>query len=140
MMKVLLIIVWLFAGNIGFGQDSLGIKQAMSKLENALLSRDQDVLQSVLHKDLSFGHSNGWAQSKMELLEDGQSGKLAYHKFASSNIHFVALNKKWATVRMDTDAEGTLKGSDFKLKLHVMQVWVKTKKGRQLFARQSAKL
>lgn len=140
MMKLLLIIGWLFTSCLGYGQDSLGVKDAMSRLENALLSKDREVLESVLHKDASFGHSNGWAQSKMEVLDDARSGKLSYHKFASRNIHFVAINKKWATVRLDTDAEGNLKGSDFKLNLHVMQVWIRTKKGWQLFARQSTKL
>ena len=140
-MKVLLTIALFFIGLVAFTQvDSLGLKEMMQKLDKALLEKDEAILQTVLHKEASYGHSNGWIQRKGDVLNDFKSGKLIYSKIENISAYIVAINKKWATVRSNTNAEGIVNGNAFKLTLHVMQVWIKTKKGWQLLARQSAKL
>ena len=131
----------LFLFNSSFAQiDSVGLKNAMQQLDKALLQKDEVVLKSVLHKDLSFGHSNGWIQTKADILNDFTSGKLTYNKFENNSSAIVTIGKKYATVKTNTNAEGSVSGTAFKLTLHIMQFWVKTKKGWQLIARQSAKL
>lgn len=140
-MKVLLTIALFFMSLVSFTQaDSLVLKESMQKLDKALLGKDNAALQLLLHKDLNFGHSNGWIQTRTDLLNDFNSGKLIYSKIENNNSNIITLNKKWATVRTNTNAEGSVNGNAFKLTLHVMQVWMKTKKGWQLMARQSAKL
>ena len=135
-----LFICFLLISKSSFAQiDSIGLKETMQKLDKALLLRDEVVLKSVLHKDLSYGHSNGWIQSKTDVLNDLNSGKLVYDKIENNSSAIVNLNKKWATVKTNTNAEGAVNGTAFKLKLHVMQFWIKTKKGWQLIVRQSAK-
>jgi hypothetical protein len=120
--------------------DTIALKSAMSKLDKALLSKDQSTLQQVLSGDVSYGHSNGWVQTKQDILNDLQSGKLIYSKIENSNVMIVAATDKWATVRTNTNAEGSINGTAFQLKLHVLQVWIRTKEGWQLLARQSTKL
>ena len=105
----------------------------------ALLQKDQAVLRSMLHKEVSYGHSNGWIQSKSDILNDFKSGKLVYDKIENNSSAIVNISKKYATVKANTNAEGAVNGTVFKLTLHVMQFWIKTKKGWQLIARQSAK-
>ena len=140
MKRYLLSFLVLFIINNSFAHvDSVGLKAAMQKLDKALLQKDQVVLKSVLHEDLSFGHSNGWIQSKKDILNDFTSGKLTYNKLENNSSAIVNINKKWATVKTNTNAEGAVNGTAFKLTLHVMQFWIKTKKGWQLIARQSAK-
>ena len=139
-MRVLFIISLLFTSLVAVSQaDSVGLKDVMKKLDNALLARDEAVLAAVLHKDLSFGHSNGWIQSKSDILNDFKSGKLVYNKFENNSSAIVSISKKYATVKTNTNAEGSVNGTAFKLTLHIMQFWTKTKKGWQLIARQSAK-
>lgn len=141
MKKVLLAILVLFYVGSSFAQaDSVGLKDAMQKLNVALIEKNEAVLKSVLHKDLGFGHSNGWIQSKSDVLNDCKSGKLVYAKIDNNSSEIVRINEKWATVKTNTSAEGEVNGKSFKLELHVMQFWIKTKKGWQLIARQSAKL
>jgi hypothetical protein len=131
----------LFLFNSSFAQiDSIGLKNAMQELDKALLQKDETVLKLVLHDDLSFGHSNGWIQSKSEILNDFASGKVTYNKIENNSSAIVKINKKYATVKTNTNAEGVVNGTAFKLTLHIMQFWVKTTKGWQLIARQSAKL
>ena len=140
-MKLVLAIVLLFVNVAVSAQvDSLGLKHAMQKLDAALLQKNETDLNSVLHKDASFGHSNGWIQSKNDVLNDFKSGKLTYDKIENNSSVLVRINKKSATVKTNTNAEGNVNGTPFKLTLHVMQFWIKTKKGWQLIARQSSKL
>src|SRR6186997_1050333 len=135
-----LVFIVLFLVTGSFAQvDSVGLKNAMQQLDKALLQKDETVLRSVLHTDVSYGHSNGWIQSKSDILNDFTSGKLTYDKIENNSSVIITISKKYATVKTNTNAEGTVNGTAFKLTLHIMQFWVKTKKGWQLIARQSAK-
>ena len=141
MKKLLFGSLVLFLFNSSFAQiDSVGLKNVMQQLDKALLQKDETVLKSVLHKDLSYGHSNGWIQSKSDILNDFTSGKLTYSKIENNSSAIIVINKDYATVKTNTNAEGVVNGTAFKLTLHIMQFWIKTKKGWQLIARQSAKL
>jgi len=73
-------------------------------------------------------------------LNDFKSGKLIYNKIENSSTAIIVINKEYATVKTNTNAEGAVNGTVFKLTLHIMQFWIKTKKGWQLIARQSSKL
>jgi uncharacterized protein DUF4440 len=131
----------MFTGLLVIAQaDSVSLKEALSKLDRALLNKDEKSLQQLLHKNVSYGHSNGWVQTKHDIVSDLKSGKLIYNKIENSSVMIVAQNKNWATVRTNTDAEGEIDHKAFQLKLHVLQVWMKTKQGWQLLARQSTKL
>jgi hypothetical protein len=141
MMKWMLTIMLFFASLIAAAQtDSVSLKAAMSGLDKALINKDEKVLQQLLHKDVSYGHSSGWWQNKNDIVADFKSGKLVYNRIENSSVVIVSENQKWATVRTDTNAEGELDHKAFQLKLHVLQVWIKTKNGWQLLARQSTKL
>ena len=137
-----IVLAFLISGfvNSSFAQiDSVGLKQVMQQLDNALLQKDEKILRIVLHKDASYGHSNGWIQSKDDILNDFTSGKLVYNRIENNSLTIVTISKKYATVKTNTNAEGIVNGTAFKLTLHIMQFWIKTKKGWQLIARQSAK-
>ena len=136
-----LFVLFLLIAKSSFAQiDSVGLKNAMQQLDKALLQKDETILNSVLHKDLSYGHSNGWIQSKSDILNDFTSGKLTYSKIENNSSAIIIINKEYATVKTNTNAEGVVNGTAFKLTLHIMQFWIKTKKGWQLIARQSTKL
>lgn len=140
-MRILLIITLFFISLAVTAQvDSIALKDAIMKLDKALLEKDEVTLKTVLHNDVSYGHSNGWIQSKSDILNDFISGKLTYNKIENNSWAIVKINKKYATVKTNTNAEGVVNGTAFKLTLHIMQFWIKTKKGWQLIARQSAKL
>ena len=139
-MRLLFTITLFFISLIATAQvDSAGLKTTMQQLDKALLGKEEAVLKQVLHKNLNFGHSNGWVQHKEDVLNDFKSGKLTYNKIENSSVVIIDISKKWATIKTTTNAEGVVNGNAFKLTLHIMQVWMNTKKGWQLYARQSAK-
>lgn len=139
-----LTILLLFAGIYGAGmaqKDHFRLSGAIQKLDRALVEKDSAMLARLLSGDVSFGHSNGWAQSKTDVWNDLAGGKLSYGKIEIDSIQFVSINRKWATIRVNRDVTGTLQDRTFQMRLHVMEVWKKSgKKGWQLYARQSAKL
>lgn len=137
-MKVWLTIV--FVGWFGVcGAQTMFVKQAAAKLEKALVAKDTVTLKQLLHKNLSYGHSNGWVQSKEEVVKDLVSGKIIYEKMESRDPQWTT-GSDWATLRTTTDLNFLMDGKEGVLKLHVLQVWMKTNKGWQLLARQSTKL
>ena len=136
---VLFVLIFLVAKSSFAQIDSIGLKNAMQQLDKALLEKDETVLRSVLHKEVSYGHSNGWIQGKNDILNDFTSGKLVYNKIENNSSAIITISKKYATVKTNTNAEGMVNNTAFKLTLHIMQFWIKTKKGWQLIARQSAK-
>lgn len=140
-MRRLLTILLLFAGLAASAQaDSAGLKASMQMLDKALMEKDSMAAFRLLHKDASYGHSNGWVQSKNDVFADMRTGKLVYQKIMNTSVQVLAMTRKWATVKTLTNVEGSVNGNAFNLSLHVMQVWMKTKTGWQLFGRQSAKL
>jgi hypothetical protein len=140
-MRFILTICLFFTSGIIIAQvDSVSLKESMSNLDKALMNKDEKTLVQLLNTDVSYGHSNGWVQNKNDIVNDLKSGKLIYNKIENTSVMVVAINSNWATVRTNTNAEGSINGTAFQLKLHVLQVWMKAKNGWQLLARQSTKL
>jgi hypothetical protein len=140
-MRYIFTIFFLFVSVISFSQvDSISLKKAMSDLDKALVNDDEKVLTQLLNDNVSYGHSNGWVQTKNDIINDLKSGKLVYHKLENISEGVVTINNSWATVRTNTNAEAKMNGNVVQLKLHILQVWLKTKSGWQLIARQGVKL
>lgn len=115
------------------------LKEAVAKLDKALITKDTIVLKQLLHRDVTYGHSNGWVETKAEVIKDLVTGKLAYSKIDTKNIKWIVTNNI-ATMRNNSEINFELDGKSGELLLHVVQVWLKTNKGWQLLTRQSTKI
>jgi len=139
---LILAICLFFTTAVSFAQtDSVSLKSAVADLDKAIINKDEKVLMQLLNADLSYGHSNGWVETKTEIINDLKSGKLNYSKIENATVSIAAINNNWATVRTNTNATASSStGTLVDLKLHVLQVWLKTKNGWQLIARQATKV
>ena len=137
-MKIGITILLFFVSSFTFAQPS-SLKETVVKLEKALVAKDTTALKQLLHQDLTYGHSNGWIETKEDIIKNLTSGKLIYHKIESDSVGWKT-GANWASRRSHTKIEATLNGNALHLNLHVLQVWLKTKQGWQLVARQSTKL
>ena len=137
-MKVWIAIIVLLISSVSFGQTSF-LKDAVSKLDKALIEKDTATLKQLLHKNLTYGHSNGWVETKDDVVKDLSSGKLVYYTIKSDSIAWKT-DANWASMRSKTKVEVSVNNNKTELNLHVLQVWLKTNKGWQLIARQSTKL
>jgi len=120
-------------------KDTAAVLDAVVKLEKALVNKDSATLNTLLHKDVAFGHSSGWVQTKKAMVDDMMSGFLEYKKIEDNSISIDA-GKEKAIVKERITVSGTRDGKAFDLTLFVMEVWLQNKKGWQLYARQSTKL
>lgn len=138
LMKVLVSIALVLISSLTFGQTSF-LKDAVVKLDKALIAKDTVVMKQLLHKDLTYGHSNGWVETKADVIKDLASCKLAYNKIESKDVKWTVTNDV-STIRSTSEISYQLDGKPGELRLHVLQVWLKTNKGWQLLSRQSTKL
>lgn len=89
-------------------------------------------------KALSYGHSNGWVETKAEMIKNLETGYLNYHSYKEDSI-VVVVNNNMANVRFVADIDVTLKETRGNYHLKVLEVWVKKGKRWVLFARQAVK-
>ncbi len=140
MMKKIIISILLFVSIKCFSQkDTAAVLNAVMQLEKALIDKDTAHLSPLLHKDVAYGHSSGWVQTKKDVLKDMMSGFLVYNRIDNNSV-LIDVGKEKAIVKERITVNGVRDGKPFELSLFVMEVWLQNKKGWQLYARQSAKL
>jgi len=139
-MKQLLFILLVFIQTAVFAQaDTASLSKAVSSLHNALLQKDTVALKELLNDKVAFGHSNGWIQTKHDVIEDFFNGKLSYTKADMAKL-MLYINGATGIARYNTTVTGLLNDRPFTLTLQVMQAWVYEKKHWRLLSRQSIKV
>lgn len=133
-----LVFILFFVYSSAFAQGS-SLEGSVSGISAALLKKDTVMLKQLLHEKVSYGHSNGWIETRQELFKNLYNGVLVY---SSINEKLIAIETygNTATVRTEAEVDVTVEGTRIQLKLHIFQAWVKDKKGWRLLGRQSTKV
>ncbi|MEO7308194.1 MAG: nuclear transport factor 2 family protein [Ferruginibacter sp.] len=138
-MKKLLTILFFFLVAFANAQtDEEKLITTVKEFHQALVSRNTISINQQTDKVLSYGHSNGWVQTKTDLIKDFESGYISYQGFKEDSIT-VSINGNMANVRFVADIAATMKGTSYNFHLKVLEVWVKKGKRWVLFARQAVK-
>ena len=87
---------------------------------------------------LSYGHSNGWVETKTEMIRNLETGYLKYQRFKEDSLQ-VVINGNTGHARFVADINVTLNGRNGDYHLKVLEVWVKKGKRWMLFARQAVR-
>ncbi|NOT36134.1 MAG: nuclear transport factor 2 family protein [Saprospiraceae bacterium] len=114
-------------------------EKAVLELNQALIHREADILDKILDKNLSYGHSNLWIEDKSTLINNNASGHLIYKSIEIDKIT-TEKNGNTCVVRYYARHNVILQGKEISLNLHVMQVWKKKSCKWKLLARQSVKI
>ena len=109
------------------------------KLDRSLLSKDTVSLQTLLHEKLTYGHSNGWIETKRDVIDDLYNGKLTYQQINTTERK-IEYNGKLAVVRAKADVDVLVNNTPVHVKLNILQVWRLKHKRWVLIARQSVKI
>lgn len=129
-----------FAGVFAQTVEDAKLITTVKEFHQALVTKNTVSLNQQTDKALSYGHSNGWVQSKKDLIKDFERGFISYQSFKEDSIT-VLINDNVANVRFVADIKATLGGittvNNYNLK--VLEVWVKKGKRWVLFARQAVK-
>jgi len=110
----------------------------MKEFHQALVNKNTVSINQQTDKALSYGHSNGWVQSKADVIKDLETGKIVYHSFKEDSLT-ITINESMANARFVADVNATLNGNTVNTHLKVLEVWVKKGKRWVLFARQGVK-
>ena len=108
------------------------------QLRKAILDKDSVLLQSLLSDDVTYGHSNGWIQSKSGFIRSVMSREQDYKKMDVRKMD-VRVFGNTAVVNLETDVSLIMTGKPMDLDMDILLVWVNTGGEWKLVARQSVK-
>jgi len=104
----------------------------------SLVNKNTVSINQQTDKALSYGHSNGWVETKAEVIKNLETRYIIYEAIKEDSIT-VTINADMANVRFLAAITATLKGTTSNFKLRVLEVWVKKSKRWVLFARQAVR-
>jgi hypothetical protein len=110
----------------------------IKEFHQALVKKNTVSIIQQTDKAVSYGHSNGWVETKAEMINNLETGYLTYRSFKEDSLR-VIINGNVAHARFIADIEATLNQKDSQFHLKVLEVWVKKGKRWLLFARQAVK-
>ena len=116
--------------------DEVKLTSTLKEFHQALVNKNTASINQQTDKALSYGHSNGWVETKKELIEHLENGYLVYNSIREDSIK-VEVNGNVAHARFIADINATMSGKEFMFQLRVLEVWVKKGKRWVLFARQA---
>ena len=118
----------------------LSLLLSVEKLRVAMIEADKSTLESFISDSLSYGHSSGRVENKIDFIANIVSGKSDFLSIELSE-QTVSIIKNTAIVRHVLNAETNDNGKPGNVRLKVLQVWQKQKnKAWKLIARQAVKI
>lgn len=114
------------------------LTKTLKEFHQALVSKNIISVNQQTDKALSYGHSNGWVETKSDMLKNIETGYLDYKEFKEDSLN-ISMNDNMANARFIADINVTLNGKPGNYHLKVLEVWVKKGKRWVLFARQAVR-
>ena len=136
---LLLFFCFTFVFGISQNKKEKTLLSQVSKLDSMMQNNDSKVL-DLFSDDVSFGHSNGWVQNKDDFKKDFESGKVKYQSVKQSELKELKFKNKFASLRRIIAVKGLYKDETFKMKLSVLEFWIRQKGIWKLWSRQSVSL
>lgn len=118
--------------------DEEKLSTTLKEFHQALVKKNTVSINQQTDKALSYGHSNGWVETKADMIKNLETGYISYSSYKEDSIQ-VVINGNMANVRFVADIGATVKENSAIYHLKVLEVWVKKGKRWLLFARQAVK-
>ncbi|MEY2916797.1 MAG: hypothetical protein RIS73_511 [Bacteroidota bacterium] len=127
-----------FVGVFAQTTDEEKLIATVKEFHQALVKKNTISINQQTDKALSYGHSNGWVETKTDIIKDLETSYISYQSYTEDSI-IVAINGTMANVRFVADITATMKAVTNTFHLKVLEVWAKKGKRWVLFARQAVK-
>ena len=118
--------------------DQAKLTTTMKEFHQALVKKNTVSINQQTDKALSYGHSNGWVETKTEMIKNIETNYINYHNIREDSLN-VIINGNMANARFTADINVTSNDVTGTYHLKVLEVWVKKGKRWLLFARQAVK-
>ena len=84
----------------------------LKEFHQALVNKNTASINQQTDKALSYGHSNGWVETKADVIKDLETGYIVYHSYKEDSLK-ITINESVANVRFVADISATLNGNDY---------------------------
>lgn len=139
MKKLLIIVLLLNVVFVSAQTDEEKLTLTLKEFHQSLVKKNTVSINQQTDKALSYGHSNGWVETKSEMIKNLETGYTSYKSIKEDSLQ-VVINGNVAHARFVGDYEVSLNGGSTAIyHLKVLEVWVKKGKRWLLFARQAVK-
>ncbi len=118
--------------------DEEKLVKTVKEFHQALVKKNIVSINQQTDKALSYGHSNGWVETKAEMMKNIESAYLKYNSIQEDSLT-VSMNGKLASVRFNATIDVYLNGKNGTYFLKVLEVWQRKGNRWILFARQAIK-
>jgi len=139
-LRLLLTIALFFTSLIVVAQtDEAKLTTTIKEFHQMLVKKNTVSINQQTDKALSYGHSNGWVETKAEMIKNLETGYTSYKSIKEDSLQIV-ISGNVANARFVGDYEVSLNGGNTVIyHLKVLEVWVKKGKRWLLFARQAVR-
>jgi hypothetical protein len=134
-MKHLLAIL-LLTSQIAFSQES-AIENISRNFHSMLVKNDTN-LANILDDKVSYGHSNGWVETKQDIIRNLSSGQMKYVDIKEDSV-ITSMDNDLAQIRFVAMLTYALDGKETTIRLKVLEVWRNKKGNWLLYARQATR-
>jgi len=118
--------------------DEVKLMTTLKEFHQALVTKNTVSINQQTDKALSYGHSNGWVETKAEMIKNLETGYIDYHSYKEDSLQLM-INGNMANARFVADINVTLNGNTGTYHLKVLEVWWKKGKRWILFSRQAVR-
>jgi len=138
-MKRILLLLFAFSSVFADAQtEEEKLTTALKEFHQALVNKNTASINQQTDKALSYGHSNGFVETKADMIKNLETGFLVYHSFQEDSLK-ITMDESVANVRFTADIKAIMNNNDTNVHLKVLEVWVKKGKRWLLFARQAVR-
>lgn len=139
MHKIVFIVILCFTGaTLSAQTDEAKLSNTINEFHQALVAKNTISINQQTDKALSYGHSNGWVETKNELISHLESGYMKYLSYREDSLKLV-INGNLANARFIATINSSLNGTSNTFNLYVLEVWVKKGSRWLLFSRQATR-
>ncbi len=139
--KCLIVFCCLIIFSVGFSQEKIekAVADRVELFRQAMVLADEKLLNELTAEKLSYGHSAGYVEGKVEFIRKLTSGENDFVSISLSN-QTISVSGNVAIVRHRLEAKTSDNGKPNDIKLLVLMVWKKQNKEWKLIARQAVKI
>jgi len=138
-MKFFLIILFLSSSFVGFTQtDVEKLTTTMKEFHQSMVKKNTVSINQQTDKIMTYGHSNGWVETKNDMMKNLETGYIDYHSIKEDSIQ-VQINGTTGHARFVGDYNVSINGNTNTFHLKVLEVWIKKGNRWILFARQAVR-
>lgn len=120
-------------------RDSIGLQNSVYRLNLALVLKDKKGIKRLVSQRIQYGHSNGWIETRKEMIKHLHDGTLTYKSIKLDKIE-TAIDDKMGLAKSSGKFVVIMGSSVLEFHLKITQIWEWKRNKWILMSRQSVKV